>query len=792
MVCLEGSGAVSKFSLWHGPNLLSEPLVFAALSVPSTSFARVLEGPVPGHKKLPNFSLTDIQSLWGLPRFRSASFEGRFPFGTVELHDDDSPLTVSIVGWSPFEPGAEDDASLPVAALEYVFTNRRKTKLDAVFSFHAANVMASGEGGVIRSSPGGFILDGTHKGKPWTTGSLAIAAVGPSVKVNHAWFRGSVGPRPLLWRDIEEAACYQRPPLGETEEGAPGASLFVPLTIKPDESRRIVIRMAWYVPESNLRLSGGGLPDAKWGANHDTLQPGPGEESYRPWYAGRFPNVESVMSDWSARYTYLRSRAERFTRSFYSSTLPAEVLEAVAANLTILKSPTVLRQADGRFWAWEGSAEYVGAGDGTCTHVWNYAQALPHLFPRLERSIRETEFGINQDTQGHQAMRAALPIRSTSHDFYAAADGQLGGILKVYRDWRIGGDTAWVRSLWPKVRASIDYCIRTWDPRRTGLIEEPHHNTYDIEFWGVDGMCSSIYLGALKAAVTIGTALKESISEYATLWEKGIVRMESELFNGEFFHQQVVWKGLKARYPDDDRSAWGRARFPEELAITVREGPAHQYSLGCLSDGVIGAWMSWVCGLNEGLSATKITSHLEAVYKYNFKTDLSRCANPTFASSRATYALGHDGGLLLCTWPRGGRPSLPFTYATEVWTGIEYQVASHLISLGRVEQGLSIVRACRRRYDGRWRNPYSELEAGHWYARAMSSYALLQAFSGARYDAVDQILYLSPVVPGDFCCFLSTATGYGSVGVRNNQPFLEACSGSIPVVRIEYKPAPGQ
>ena len=100
--------------------------------------------------------------------------------------------------------------------------------------------------------------------------------------------------------------------------------------------------------------------------------------------------------------------------------------------------------------------------------------------------------------------------------------------------------------------------------------------------------------------------------------------------------------------------------------------------------------------------------------------------------------------MLLCTWPKGGELSLPFVYSNEVWTGIEYQVASHLMRMGRVQEGLEIVRACRDRYDGRVRNPFNEYECGHWYARAMSSYALLFGLSGARYDAVEKVLYLEP------------------------------------------------
>jgi hypothetical protein len=128
---------------------------------------------------------------------------------------------------------------------------------------------------------------------------------------------------------------------------------------------------------------------------------------------------------------------------------------------------------------------------------------------------------------------------------------------------------------------------------------------------------------------------------------------------------------------------------------------------------------------------------------------------------------------------QGGKLALPFVYSNEVWTGIEYQVASHLMLMGHVNEGLDIVRAARDRYDGRVRNPFNEYECGHWYARAMSSYALLQGLSSARYDAVEKILYLQPGVKGDYRSFISTANGYGTVGVKRGKPFLEVKAGSI-------------
>ncbi len=176
-------------------------------------------------------------------------------------------------------------------------------------------------------------------------------------------------------------------------------------------------------------------------------------------------------------------------------TLPAEVKDAVSANLTILKSPTVLRQHDGRFWAWEGCRDDEGSCYGTCTHVWNYAQALPHLFPEMERGVREMEFHEGQGEDGQQQYRIPLPIAVSPRLFDAAADGQLGTIIKAHRDWRLCGDTGWSRALWPRVRAQPGLLHRRLGPSdREGVLAEPHHNTYDIEFWGANGMSTSFYL----------------------------------------------------------------------------------------------------------------------------------------------------------------------------------------------------------------------------------------------------------------------------------------------------------
>ena len=72
------------------------------------------------------------------------------------------------------------------------------------------------------------------------------------------------------------------------------------------------------------------------------------------------------------------------------------------------------------------------------------------------------------DENGHVTFRSALPEGPVNHDFHAASDGQLGGIMKVFRDWQISGDLDWLQKMYPLAKRSLDYCIRTWDPDHRG------------------------------------------------------------------------------------------------------------------------------------------------------------------------------------------------------------------------------------------------------------------------------------------------------------------------------------
>ena len=673
MICLEGSGALSHVSLRGKPEVFNEPLMFAAICfMGNKNVARVLEGPVPMWKA---FGTPDAGNGlggtdYGLPRFQEATFHARFPFATVKLADPKIPLDVELTGWSPFVPGDADASSLPVAALEYSFENNTNTDVKAVFSFHARNFMSTDtpgdsvikvKNGFVLSQPGS--LDKSHD-----AGAFCAIVDNAETNVNPAWFRGGwYDALTLVWKTVANGEVIQADEI-TSGSPSPGGSLYVPVCLSPGEKKILILRLMWHVPETNIRIGTDAVDestDNTEGVDACCKGECSCNENHQPWYANIFPSIDSVNAYWARHYNALRQQTVDFTTCFYDTNLAPELVEAIAANLTILKTPTVQRQADGRLWCWEGCCDTHGCCHGSCTHVWNYAQAIPHLFPAMERTLRETEFFIDQGESGHQNFRASLPIRPTKHDFHAAADGQLGGIMKVYREWRICGDEMWLRQLWPQVKQSLDYCISTWDPDHIGALVEPHHNTYDIEFWGPDGMCTSVYLGALKAASMMGEALGDPQPLYNELLHKGVTYMESDLWDGEYFIQKIQWKDLHASDPTRD-IAWNVNYTPEAVTLLQEEGPKYQYGTGCISDGVLGAWIGAVCGVPAFLNSNKVRSHLCAVHKYNLKPDLSEHANP----QRPTFAFGGDGGYCCAPGLKVGLSAYPLSTATRFGQGL--------------------------------------------------------------------------------------------------------------------------
>jgi uncharacterized protein (DUF608 family) len=772
-ICLNGYGGLQDFAIHNRPAISALPdsfvgaeTAFGVLHINGPQpITRLLEGPLPVEKifdqglKSQGFRSDGAE---GYPRFRRSRFRSGYPFGRVELSDPKVPLQVELTGWNPYIPRDDVASGIPCAILEYTFRNTSRRKVDFEFSYHTSHFMVGQktkwEGTRNHVIPGkGVFFDNAEAPNSETSGSASLSVIGHRPVIKAMWFRGGwFDAITALWREIDEARFTANNGRRDAGRGGRnGGSVLVKAALAPGKEITIPVVITWYQPNSNQAYATATPVTAP---ADDSAAP-----KWRVFYASQWRDSRDVALYVHRHYASLRARTIAFQNALLNSTLPKEVLDAVSANLAIAKSPTVLRQENGNLWGWEGCFTAQGCCDGSCTHVWNYAQVFPHLFPQLERTLRELEYRRSMDEHGHVSFRSALPDGPARHDHHPAADGQLGGIMKLYRDWHISGDTAWMKSLYPLARRSLDYCIGRWDPDRRGALFEPHHNTYDIEFWGPDGMCTTIYIGALCAMSEMAATLGHDAEgeAYRELAERGARFLDEQLFNGEYFEQKVQFKGLRDTSFVDLISGKKKANHGHELMqLLKKEGPRYQYGQGCLSDGVIGAWMAGLYGIATPLNADKVRKNLRSIFRYNFRPSLVDHVNP----QRPGYALGAEAGLLLCSWPKGGKPILPFPYSDEIWTGIEYQVASHLIAEGFVREGVTLVKSVRARYDGRTRNPWNEYECGSFYARAMASYALLAAFSGFRYSAVEKTLWFGPRVnTRPFTTFFSTASAHGTI-----------------------------
>jgi non-lysosomal glucosylceramidase len=443
-----------------------------------------------------------------------------------------------------------------------------------------------------------------------------------------------------------------------------------------------------------------------------------------------------------------------FEESFFSSTLPGSVLEAASTQLAILRSPTVIRYPDGTIYGWEGCATNRRLGYGTCNHVWNYQQAIPYLFPDLQRSILDN-FYTNSFQESDGAIQFRVPAGPGAQasamsplyqapfgapgadgktNFFSAADGQFGMIAQVYRDWHISGDTEWLAKVWPRVKKSLEFAWTGWDPKRVGMLEGSHHNTLDLNFTTPETMCGSEYQTALLAGEKMAMAMKdhEAADEFRRVYESGKSLTDKELFNGEYYQQKTPAPG------------------------------SYQLGAGCISDQVTGQLYSRMLDLEDVYDREHIHTALQNLFRYNYRSSFEDVVN-----TDRGYSLNDDRGLMIATWPKGGRPEMPLLYCYETMPGFEYQVAFNLLYAGQMHEGLTLIQSVRDRFDGKKRNPFCEFEWGNHYARSMITYTGMLALARFRYSGVEKSLQLAPQVhEQDFRQFFSVGSGWGVVSQK--------------------------
>jgi uncharacterized protein (DUF608 family) len=645
------------------------------------------------------------------------------------------PVKVRIRAFNPLVPTDPDASGIPIAILRYeVFNPTLKLlKVSVCGSIQnfvgndGTKMLAYGNKNTFKQSADivGIMMasEGVAKdAEQWGT----IALTTPdreSVSFRTSWLAERWGTALLdFWDDFsDDGVLTER----TSDAKTPWGSLSVSQAVAPGETRSFTFYLTWHFPN---RFG--------WSAT-----------IVGNYYASRFKDAWDVAEKTIPQVPRLEEETVKFVTALCKSNLPDVVKEAALFNLSTLRSQTCFRISDGTLFAWEGCNDKEGCCWGSCTHVWNYEQAIAFLYGSLAKSMRQVEFGSGTETTGLMSFRVRLPLGEEPWG-KAAADGQMGCIMKMYRDWQLSGDQVLLDSLWPKVKKAVEFCWIPggWDADKNGVMEGCQHNTMDVEYYGPNAQMEIWYLGALAAATRMAAHQKDMdfSATCRRLYEEGKAWTDRHLFNGRYFVQLVEPPMESSRIAPSLIVGMGTTDFKD---------PDYQLGKACLVDQLVGQYLAHVCDLGYLVDPTHVQTTLKSIMKYNYRHSLQEHFN-----CMRTFALGDESALLMAAYP-DGRPGNPFPYFSEVMTGFEYTAAIGMLYEGDIRNGLRCIQSVRERYDGLKRNPYDEAECGHHYGRAMASWGAVLALTGFHYSAVDQTLKLA-AVEGE--SFWSNGYAYGT------------------------------
>jgi len=785
---LAGNGRLIDWEIFNKPNKGSTN-GFSHFAVKAEAEGEVLDTRVLNSDLLPPYmgemAPLQFQSygfgpkrdfVTGVPHFREVEFKGEYPFANLRFKDDKFPGEAQMMAFNPYIPLNDADSSIPTAFFEIEIHNTTKKTITYTVCLSLQNplpggttVNTYGEKGKVRFIK---LSSNKFKGDEMEFGDLTIATNALDVSHQEYWYHGgwfdNLG---IYWRDLTSPGKFKNrhyPESASRTRAYPDVQdhclLAAHFEVKPAESGSVKFVISWNFPNCTNYWKPEKLP-----------------RTWKNYYATIFEDSTKSAVYSLENWNRLYEETMEFKSSLFSSTLPPVVLDAVSANLSILKTLTALRLEDGSFYGWEGCHPSSGCCEGSCTHVWNYAYVLPFLFPKLERSMRDLDFRYNQRQDGRMSFRLQLPPgRSFSEFPHACADGQFGGVIKSYRDWKISGDDAWLKSNWGAIKKSIEFAWAEsnedkWDIDKDGVLEGRQHHTLDMELFGPNSWLTGFYLGALKAGAEMAEHLgeKSKAKEYRDLYERGKKWVDKNLFNGEYYNQiiDIKEKTILEKFKSGDPNVVNTYRDDEYKEIK------YQIADGSGIDQVLAQWHANICGLGEIFDKTKTKKALKSIYKYNFKKSMREIFNPC-----RIFCLNDEAGVVMCEWPKN-KPAVPLTYAEETMHGFEYAVASHMIQEGLIDKGLEIVKAVRDRYDGERRNPWNEIECGSNYARSMASYALLLALSGFEFDLVTGLVGFNPrkTENGKFRCFWSLGSGWGIFEIKPDLVTIRVQCGNLKV-----------
>jgi uncharacterized protein (DUF608 family) len=769
---LDGTGKLKHWKIFNNQNLAYIPHSFFAVRTKAEHGATMVKA-------------LQTSKVEGFPSVDALTFKGEYPIANISYLDKDLSVDVTLETFNPFIPMDLKNSAIPGAFFKFTASNPTDSAVEVSFLYsqqnavgyrvHTPHTPVNSSVDFFKNDTE-FINPNRVNGKTYKTYGRNSNTVKHSEKGTYVHLTKAMSKDSLGYGDMTFGIFGEKGD-GNTSwgtsgqlytdfltTGSPGkatttaasenekthnAALTKSFTLKPGEHKTVTFFLAWYFPNGES----GSLTTSSWGRG----QWGGQGTMYSNWWN----NSLEVADYLQAHLEELTAKTHLYHDSFYKTNLPHWLKDRITAQTSILKTNTMFWDKNGYIGGWEGISPRGGACAGNCTHVWHYAQANARLFPEIGRKMREQSLDYMKDD-------GMIPYRHPNG--HEAFDGQCGEILQVYREYLTSTNPNWLKQQYPKIKMATEFIISTWDADENGILEGAKHNTLDSQLGGNSAWHGSLYAAALKACAEMDRLCNNAkdAARYNAISKKAIRSHLETLWNGEYFIQ-----------------------IPDET-------PRADFLTGCATDQMLGQWWANQLHLGNLYPEETVKKTMDAVFKYNFKANFQG-----IRQYPREFAKPDEAGLLMITWPKGGRPKPHTSYADEVMSGFEYAAAATMIQSDNLTKGMTILKAVSDRYTGKLKvgykggwgnwgysgNPFGDDECGKFYSRAMSIWSVLLASQGFQYNGPEQSIGFDPVwQPADHNSFFTTAEGWGNFSqkrtnnVQKNR--LELAYGKLLLSRI--------
>jgi uncharacterized protein (DUF608 family) len=657
-------------------------------------------------------------------------FEATYPVATVTYIDQTLPLQIKLRAFSPYIPGDPDNSGLPstIQSISIKNLSNETISLEVVGWLENKLLMYKGVNEDEFQRENKIFKKDICKGinLACQTENKELKAAGDFGNMTFATLVKNATCIDNLNAEIDSFS-YLKDSL-KLSENSPMAVIIAAHKLNPNQEVTDDFIISWYTP--NIAF-----PDKPPNQGMTV------ENANFHYYTTKFTDAEAVTSYIAQKYKSLVNYTLLWHQTWYDSTLPWWFMERTFMNISTLATSVSHRFQSGRFYAWEG----VGCCHGTCTHVYQYAQAMSRIFPEIEKDERErVDLAIGFD-------EATGMIRIRGENTGPSIDGQAGTLLRFYREHLMSKDYSFLKSNWLKIKKAVKFVMKQ-DKNNDGMEDTPMENTLDA-LWS--GEISWI-VGLCIAGVRAGQAMAEEMNdfEFAEICrnyvEKGSKNMEQYLFNGEYFIHR----------PDPKEGKKGIGSYNT-----------------CHIDQVYGQAWAWQVGLGRVIDKDKTLSALRALWKYNYMPDVGPYIKDH--PGGRFYALAGEGGMVMNTNPKndpqpyGDAKAWQIGYFSECMSGFEHQVAAHMMGEGMVEEALVITKTIHDRYHAIKRNPFNEIECSDHYSRAMASFGTFINACGFIYHGPKGEIGFAPkLTPENFKAPYTSAESWGSYAQQRSETGL--------------------